>query len=459
MAAAAVSPGLGEETPRFLAAAASEARRAVESRRANLAHVGPDVFSAEAHGALEPDDWRHTDKRDDITPAELQLAKRCHGAHLEMLRQDTTPVGSHYLLIHYDVPNLDAKTHTVRVHGLVDQELELTMADIRSRPAQTHPVLMACAGIGRMALKSRLWTHVPWGPDAFGCAKWTGCSLADLLREAGIKEGATQVIFTGADKGVEAGKVQHFQRSLSIDDALLGHCLICWQMNGQDLVPAHGAPIRLIVPGWYGMASVKWLKSIEVVAGGWWGHQMEAYSFRRAADDPHMVPLQQLPPRALMAPPGCPDFFSRARAVPPGPHEVVGRAWAGAVDLQGVEFSSDGGETWTAAVLEPKNGAFGWARWHATWTAPESGTFVLSCRAVDREGRSQDPESDDQFNWTSMGCTQPQKVYIRVEPGVVEDGSAIDFEREQRAAKVSLLGNAGLDPIWVEALYRSPGGQ
>lgn len=448
-----------EETPEFLRAVASEARRAVAHRKATLAHVGPESFSRAEHDTLEPDDWRHTDKRDDITAAELQLAKRCHGAHIETLSQDVTQVGSHYLLIHYDVPYLSPETHRVRVHGMVDRELELSMADIRGRPTQTHPVLMACAGTGRMAVKSRFWTHVPWGPDAFGCAKWTGCSLAELLREAGVQDGAAQVIFTGADKGVEAGKVQHFQRSRSVGDALCGHCLICWQMNGQDLVPAHGAPVRLIVPGWYGMASVKWLTSIEVVKGGWWGHQMEAYSYRRAADDPNMVPLQQLPPRALMAPPGCPEFFSRSRVVAPGAHVVKGRAWAGAVKIKSVEFSSDDGKTWIPAELEAKNGSFGWAKWQVAWQAPASGTFVLSCRAVDVEGRSQDPDSDEQFNWTGMGCTQPQKVYVRVEPGIATDGSAIDFEKEQKAAKASQHGTSGLDPSLVEALYRNPGSQ
>eukprot|EP00969_Alexandrium_andersonii_P129343 5715181-Alexandrium_andersonii.AAC.1 len=110
-----------------------------------------------------------------------------------------------------------------------------------------------------------------------------------------------------------------------------------------------------------------------------------------------------------MAPPGCPEFFSRARVVTPGDHVVTGRAWAGAVDLQKVEFSSDGGQTWAAAELEAKNGAFGWAKWTVTWQAPASGTLVLCCRAVDAAGRQQDPESDEQFNWTGMGCTQPQQ--------------------------------------------------
>ena len=116
------------------------------------------------------------------------------------------------------------------------------------------------------------------------------------------------MVFTGADKGVEGGKVQHFQRSLSLEDAMKGHVLLCYQMNGEDLTPAHGFPIRLIVPGWYGMASVKWLTSIEVVSSGWWGYQMDAYSFKRVGNDPNAIPLQRLPVRALMVPPGKRDL-------------------------------------------------------------------------------------------------------------------------------------------------------
>jgi len=451
-------PPSEKESATFLAAATSEAKRAVEHHEAKNAHVGRQAFTASDHAGLEPAGWRHTTGRDNITGAELQLAKRCHGAHLEALRLDNTPVASHFQLIHYDVPLLDPRSHVLRVHGLVGKELSLSMADVRAWPASTHSVLMACAGTGRMSLKMRLWTHVPWGPDSFGCAKWTGCSLADVLRDAGLAKGAAQVVFTGADKGVEGGKVQYFQRSLSLGDAMLGHVLLCYRMNGEDLTPAHGAPVRIIVPGWYGMASVKWLTSIEVTSGDWWGHQMDAYSYLRSAGDPARVPLEQLPVRGLMAPPGHPDFFSRTRVVAPGTVRVVGKAWAGAVDLDRVEFSSDGGRTWHRAVLGPRNGAFGWAGWHVDWEA-QQGTYVLTCRAFDAAGRSQDVPSDEQFNWGSFGSTQPQQVYVRVDPAIEAAGGVIDLDKEHKAAKVALQAEAGLDQALVEALYRAPGSQ
>jgi hypothetical protein len=266
------------------------------------------------------------------------------------------------------------------------------------------------------------------------------------------------VIFTGADKGVEKGQVQYFQRSLSLEEAMRGHVLLCYQMNGEDLPPAHGAPLRIIVPGWYGMASVKWLTSIEVTAGGWWGCQMDAYSFKRTANDPEAVPLRQLPVRALMAPPGCPEFVSRTRLVSPGVERIQGRAWAGAVNLERVEFSSDNGRTWQLAVLGEKNGPFGWASWHFDWEAKE-GTYILCCRAFDVAGRGQDSASDETFNWGSFGSTQPQQVYVKVDKTIDSIGAHIDLTNEQKAAKESLQSESNLSQEQVDALYRAPGSQ
>ena len=275
-----------------------------------------------------------------------------------------------------------------------------------------------------------------------------------------MREGAKKVIFTGADKGVEGNRVQHFQRCLSIEEAMKGHILVCWAMNGEDLSPAHGAPIRLIVPGWYGMASVKWLTSIEVTAdASWWGYQMDAYSFKRTAEDPNAVPLTQLAVRALMAPPGFPDFVSRTRVVPPGVEEIVGKAWAGAAGLDRVEFSSDNGETWERAELEEKNGPFGWAAWKAKWNALEGETAVLCCRAFDCQGRGQDRLGTEIFNYASFGCTQPQQVYCRVDARIDTPGADIDLTSEQKAAKTALLQESGLSVEHAQALYQAPGSQ
>ena len=218
---------------RLDAAAVSEARLAKVHRNAMLDHLGSQKFSAEDFMKLDPEDWKHTDGRDNYTSAEVQIGKRCHGAHLEVLAKPITPVGSHYLLVHYDVPLLDPESHAVKIHGLVESELSLTLSDAKKRPSITQAVLMACAGIGRAQQTKRFWTHAPWGPDSFGCSEWTGIPLADVLAEAGLKDGAKQIIFTGADKGVEGNVVQHFQRSLSVEEATKGHVMLAYQMNGQ----------------------------------------------------------------------------------------------------------------------------------------------------------------------------------------------------------------------------------
>jgi len=443
----------------FRAAAESEAEAAVEHRKNVLAHVGPDVFSASDYEAADPDDWKHTRGRDNFTSAEVQIAKRCHGFHMELLKLDRTPIGSHYELIHYDVPVLGSD-HIVKVTGCVSKPLELTVDDIKSRPQMTHPVFMACAGTGRSMLAKRFWTHAPWGPDCIGCSEWTGCSLADVLREAGPEEGAAQVIFTGADRGLEGGKVQYFQRSLTLEQCLKGHVMLVHGMNGNDLTPAHGFPVRIVVPGWYGMASVKWLTSIEVRRGNsWWGPQMDAYSFKRTADDPKAVPLEQLPVRALMVPPGFPDFVSRTRLVPPGHTLIEGKAWAGAVAIERVEFSDDNGASWKPTELDKKNGHFGWASWRIYWEAVEGTTTVLCCRAFDTKGRSQDPFDKQMFNYGSFGCTQPQQVYVKVTKLVEAAGASIDVTPEQKAAKVALQEESGLSSEHIQALYQAPGSQ
>jgi len=183
---------------------------------------------------------------------------------------------------------------------------------------------------------------------------------------------------------------------------------------------------------------------------------MDAYSFKRTAKDPKAVPLNRLPVRALMAPPGFPDFVSRARIVPPGTHRIVGKAWAGAVEIDRVEFSSNNGESWESCVVQEKNGLFGWASWHFDWVAAE-GTSVLCCRAFDKEGRSQDRLHTTIFNYGAFGGTAPQQVYVKVDSKVSVDGNKIDLEVEQKAAKPRL--RSPLPDHYVQALYQAPGSQ
>jgi sulfane dehydrogenase subunit SoxC len=221
----------------------------------------------------------------DFLREEVRLALRNPGMPLEALRHPTTPIGMHYVLIHFDVPVLDAATHELVVDGRVRAPLTLSLDDLRGRPAVTMPVMLECAGSGRAHLAPRP-VSAPWHDEAVGCAEWTGTPLRGVLEEAGLLDDAVEVLFTGCDRGVDQGMEQDYQRSLTIDDALRDDVLLAYAMNGAPLPPSHGFPLRLIVPDWYGMASVKWLRSITAIAEPFEGMQQTVlYRFRGAADE------------------------------------------------------------------------------------------------------------------------------------------------------------------------------
>jgi DMSO/TMAO reductase YedYZ molybdopterin-dependent catalytic subunit len=339
--------------------------------------IDPESFSSPARVA-RPEEGLSRD--------ELQLATRNHGMPLESLRWDITPPGLHYLLIHYDIPALEPATFELVIDGLVGTRLSLDLDAIRGRRKVSAAVTLECAGNGRARLLPRPISQ-PWLTEAVGTARWGGTPLSGLLREAGIAEEAVDLVFTGADHGIERGFEQDYQRALSVAEAMREEVLLAYEMNGAPLPPQHGAPLRLVVPGWYGMAHVKWLRRITVVAEPFDGFQMRAYRLRDTPDEPG-VPLTRIEPRALLVPPGFPDFMSRRRVVKSGPVRIEGRAWSGWAPVTMVEVSIDGGDTWEPADLEPAEAVHGWARWTWTWQS-ELGSYVLSCRATDASGRTQ----------------------------------------------------------------------
>jgi DMSO/TMAO reductase YedYZ molybdopterin-dependent catalytic subunit len=317
---------------------------------------------------------------------ELGLAARNHGMPLEALRYDVTPLGLHYLLIHYDIPCLDESSWRLSVRGLVDRPLELSLAEVRRRPAVAATVTLECAGNGRAKMRPRPVSQ-PWLDEAVGTMRWTGTPLRHLLEEAGVDSRAVEVVFTGADHGVERGVEQDYARSLPVDEAMRDDVLLAYEANGVALLPQHGFPLRLVVPGWYGMAHVKWLSSIELVDRAFDGFQMRAYRLRESADDVG-APLSRMEPRALVSPPGWPDFMTRARFARPGRITVEGRAWSGWGPVDSVEVSFDGGRSWHRADLAAPTEPWAWRRWSIEWAATE-GRHLLSARASDATGRSQ----------------------------------------------------------------------
>src|SRR5690349_4725310 len=252
-----------------------------------------------------------------VSQEELSLAARNHGMPLEALAYDVTPVGMHYLLTHYDVPHVDPATWTLDVDGAVERPLSLSLDQVRTRTAVTEPVTFECAGNGRALLDPRPISQ-PWLLEAVGTGAWTGAPLAALLYEAGFGNDAVEVLFTGIDRGVEGDEEQTYQRSLGMADALRDDVLLAWDLNGAPLPPQHGFPLRLVVPGWYGMTNVKWLTRITVLEKPFTGYQnARGYRLRQEPGEDG-TPVTRMAVRALMVPPGIPDFATRRRFVAQG---------------------------------------------------------------------------------------------------------------------------------------------
>jgi DMSO/TMAO reductase YedYZ molybdopterin-dependent catalytic subunit len=339
---------------------------------------------------------------------ELAQATRNRGMPLEALRYDITPVGLHYLLVHFDIPPLDPTNWRLQIGGNVDRDVELSLDELRSRPATTLAVTMECAGNGRARLEPRPMSQ-PWLSEAIGTAEWTGTSLAGVLEDAGVQSDTVEFVFTGADHGIEGDEELDYARSLPLAEAMRPEVLVAYEMNGRPLEPQHGFPLRLIVPGWYGMTSVKWLSSIEAVTEPFRGfHQAEAYRYQRSEEDPG-EPVTRIRPRALMIPPGFPDFPERRRYLGRGVVQLEGRAWSGIAPISRVEVGVDG--EWSEATLAEPRGDWAWRAWSHEWEA-SPGEHIISCRAVDASGAAQ--PLDQPWNLQGMGNNLVQEIDVAV---------------------------------------------
>jgi len=341
---------------------------------------------------LNPSSKQHT--TDDFSIHELTLANRNPGTLLETLRHEVTPVGAHYLLNHFDVPYVqDGENWTLRLDGCVDTPATLSIDELRALPAITQRVTLECAGNGRRNVSPR-WPSQPWGVEAVGTSEWTGTRLQHVLERVSLRRECKELVFHGTDHGVDGGDIHNFARSLTIEEACHPEVMLAWQMNGVDLPPQHGYPLRLIVPGWYGMASVKWLSNIEAIAGTFEGYQQtRTYRYRQAAGD-RGIPVTRMRVKSLMVPPGIPDWSTRKRLLAPAPVRLQGRAWSGGgVAVVCVEVGING--VWHKATLTQgsdsdtnRNHQYAWQGWSFDWT-PVTGQYELCCRATDANGDTQ----------------------------------------------------------------------
>lgn len=286
-----------------------------------------------------------------------------------------TPSARHFVRDHFAIP---AAPDRLAIEGAVRTPLQLKMADIRSLPPRSLVVTLECAGNGRAFLDPPV-SGEQWRTGAVGTAEWTGASLREVLEMAEPLSSAVEVLCVGADAGTPTGSGARiaYERSLPIGDALREDMLLAYAMNGSDLPAEHGAPLRLIVPGWYGMASVKWLAGLRVLEGTFDGFfQTERYVVGDR-------PLREIAARALIAWPRDGERLAER------PFVVRGYAWSGRGDLARVEISADGGSSWRDVTLGEEITRYAWRQWHATIAPQASGQLVLIARAITKAGTTQ----------------------------------------------------------------------
>ena len=345
-----------------------------------------------------------------FTGEELALAGRNRGMPLEALRHDVTPSGLHYLLVHFDIPPQPARWK-LGFSGLVENPFDIDLDELKALPAKTVRVTMECAGNGRGQLSPR-YASVPWLEEGVSTAEWTGVPLAALLARAGLRSEAKDIVFRGADRGFDRGVEHEFARSLAPGLAFREDVLLAYAMNGAPLPPQHGAPLRLVVPRWYGMASVKWLRAIEALEHKFDGlQQASGYHFRSAAGGKG-EPCTLMRVNSLMVPPGIPDFYTRKRVADAGVIEITGRAWSGAGPIERVELGVNG--LWRDAVVGERQYEHAWQAWHAAWDA-SPGEHELACRATDSHGQCQPLEPP--WDLSGFGNNGVQRLHVTVRPG------------------------------------------
>ena len=306
------------------------------------------------------------------------------------------PTNQFYVRNHFPIPAVEATSWQLILEGEVEQTLHIGYEELRSLPATTVMATLECAGNGRARLAPKA-KGLLWEQGAVGNALWTGVPLSVLLARAGVLPTAVEIVFEGSDEGVindepKAPGTIAYARSLPMAKATQPEVLVAYLMNGQPLTPEHGFPVRLVVPGWYGMASVKWLRKITVSAlpyAGYWQTLEYAY-WQRTHGLPTLAPVTEMLVKAEIARPALYE------AVPAGqPYRVFGAAWAGESEVASVEVSTDGGQTWQAAHLLDEAVPFAWRLWEFAWTPPAApGRHLLQARATDRAGRSQPTDHD-----------------------------------------------------------------
>lgn len=329
---------------------------------------------------------------------------------LERSASWVTPNRLFFVRNHFQVPVVDVKTWRLKVAGGVERPREWTFDELAALPERTVFSTMECAGNGRSFLSPHVH-GVQWGAGAIGHAEWTGVPLRVVLEKSGVRPDTTEILFEGLDTGREADHPQPltFARSLPLAKALDRDTLLATKMNGEPLEPTHGYPLRLIVPGWYGVASVKWLARIEGLNHNFKGYfQTKKYTIQQRTPQGSVETV-------IVGPMAVKSEIIRPQpgeALGVGTNRLFGVAWAGQEAVARVDVSTDGGRTWMEAELLGPKAPYSWTMWEYLWEVGEPGMATILARATSTGGRVQPVTHDPLLGGYQIHIVRPRLVVV-----------------------------------------------
>ena len=292
-----------------------------------------------------------------------------------------TPTDLFYVRNHFDIPTIDSDQFNLRIDGAAANPLEITLDQLRDYPERSLTIVMECAGNGRASMRPVI-NGTPWNLGAISQAKFTGTALHHILESANISTDTKEIRFTGADQGLlRSGNTEHYVRSLPLEIAMHHDTILAWQMNDEPLSSQHGYPLRLVVPGWYGMASVKWLREITALTQPFKGFfQSQEYVYDGEPGIPDQTPVTNMRVRSLIIEP---EPESRIRNFE---FHLAGIAWTGNGTVKMVELRFDGGDDWVDAEIKSSSSQYGLVRWEHEWRPEQTGNYTIIARATDSTG-------------------------------------------------------------------------
>jgi DMSO/TMAO reductase YedYZ molybdopterin-dependent catalytic subunit len=364
-----------------------------------------------------------------------------------------TPNRWFFVRSHFETPTLDVARWRLAVDGCVKRELALAWEELEKLPRRSVFATMECAGNGRSFLRPFV-EGVQWTAGAVGHAEWSGVPLQIVLESAGLRPEANEIVFYGADSGSEHGdgQPQAFARSLPLEKALHPDTLLATHMNGERLELSHGFPLRLLVPGWYGVASVKWLTRIEASSEPFGGYfQTAKYTIRhRTGGGSRTDIVGPMPVKSEIIRPVGHSVLGI------GANRLFGMAWAGEHAVAAVEVSVDGGSSWQRAELQGPRAPYSWTAWEYLWETASPGEYMLLARAISEAGQVQPMHHDYDRGGYLINFSRP--IPVRVDPGrlsqdfvgdvakLQRDMAAVARERSSRPldAEIEFMSGAGI---------------